>query len=699
MIRLPTAAVTALRNRLRDRGVRPSISLPTARASARADMDDVLDALIAEEYAPLCDAMYLMMAADQQLTAAERDVIRGALRELDDRIRTRHVEAMIAASAEALVCEGWDGRLRALSDTIGDDRARADAAILLAAAVAYADGEIAPAENDVMAMLMEALGVDDERMRVLIGSLERVNTVLERDAKVDAADVAVHAALRLRAPEDFERLAATTDRPDVTLVLRLYAAYVRACDDLLDRSVHPRSIPTASVTALGELARALQEGRSERLDELRASLEALVEALERVDRATSLRALSSDAADPLSAIEQALDRLSRLVARALERVGEPTAGSDVPVALRAAVAAVAQGRPGAPDALSQAIDRLLGWAAFTVPGAVLSTVGHVLRGVAALPLETESTAPAKAASEPSLPEWIPQSRVLGGFYVHAPLGDGGAGSVFVVSRAEERDDASAPRYALKVPHYDAVAARSVSEAEYLRVFKLEAGTLLSLPEHPNLAEFITFDARARPKPLLVMELVEGTDCLELLKKRELDCARVITILDGALSGLSAMHEAGVGHLDVKPSNIVLRRGGAPALVDFGLAGRHLRVGCATPMYASPEVWGHVEEGAPATPFSADVYSFGCVAFELLTGKMLFEGSHVLALMAAHFEHDGKPEAIARWMADPALSSIATWLSSCLRRSPAARPTVDALQAQLREIAPRLSAMKWPLPAA
>jgi serine/threonine protein kinase len=228
------------------------------------------------------------------------------------------------------------------------------------------------------------------------------------------------------------------------------------------------------------------------------------------------------------------------------------------------------------------------------------------------------------------------------------------------------------------------------------VFKLEAGALLALPEHPNLAGFVTFDAKARPKPLLVMELVEGTDCLAMVKSGGIESSRLVPILDGVLAGLAAMHESGVGHLDVKPGNIVLRPSGEPVLVDFGLAGRQLRVGCATPFYASPEVWGHVEEGAPASPFTADVYSFGCVAYELMTGKQLFEGSHVLAVMSAHFEHDGKPEAIQKMCDDPALAEIGAFLATCLRRSPKERPDAHGLRESLRAVGPKIAARAWPI---
>lgn len=669
MIRLPTAAITALRNRLRDRGARPSISVPTA-------VDDALDQMIVDHYGPLAETMYVMMAADGEISGSERDVIRGALRELDDRIRSRHVETMLASAAEALARDGRPARLAAIAEAVAGDVALGEAAVLLAAAVAYADGEIADAEDAVMLELLEVLSISHDRMRELLSSLERVDTVLERDGLADVADVLIHGALRLRTPEDFERLAATPDRPDVSLALRLYAAYVHANDDLLDKSTHPRSVPTASVAALRTMAEGLDVGRSPRLDELRGALCELAVALEAIDKCTALRPARAGIGD----VEQSLKELSEIAIRALERLGKRVIRNDIPTGLDKLIESAMRDDKERP-ALGFAIDRLIDAATLAVPGAVLTTVSHVLKRLPSLPVERPSAQ--LSPPEIALPEWIPGNRLLGGWYVERSLGVGGAGSVFVVTRAEDR---SGERYALKVPLYDAVAARTVSESEYLRVFKLEAGALLSLPEHPNIAEFVTFDARARPKPLLVMELVDGVDCGALVKSGELDRARALKILDGVLAGLSAMHDAGVGHLDIKPSNIVLRPSGEPALVDFGLAGRHLRVGCATPMYASPEVWGHVEDGV--SPFTADVYSFGCVAFELLTGKLLFGGTHVLALMAAHFDHDGRPEKVEELCkTEPELGEL---IASCLRRSAKDRPTVHELRTRLSTLtkAPR-----------
>ena len=130
----------------------------------------------------------------------------------------------------------------------------------------------------------------------------------------------------------------------------------------------------------------------------------------------------------------------------------------------------------------------------------------------------------------------------------------------------------------------------------MRMFRLEAGALLSVPEHKNVARFVTFDAGARPKPILVMELVEGSRCDQVLAVRGLDMPRALGILDGVLAGLEAMHAVGVGPLDVKPSNVILRPSGEPVLVDFGLAGRHIRPGCGTGCYCAPEVWGVLPRG-------------------------------------------------------------------------------------------------------
>ena len=175
------------------------------------------------------------------------------------------------------------------------------------------------------------------------------------------------------------------------------------------------------------------------------------------------------------------------------------------------------------------------------------------------------------------------------------LSAGAVGSVFVATRVEDKGrDRTAERFALKVPEYSASVARSLSEAEFLTMFRDEASALIALPQHPNLARFVTFDAGSKPKPILVMELVEGTTLEHLLEARGVDTARVLQVLDDVLRGPRGDALGGVGHLDLKPSNVVLRRDEQAVLVDFGLAGRHIRPGCATGAYGAPEVWGALE---------------------------------------------------------------------------------------------------------
>ena len=60
-----------------------------------------------------------------------------------------------------------------------------------------------------------------------------------------------------------------------------------------------------------------------------------------------------------------------------------------------------------------------------------------------------------------------------------------------------------------------------------------------------------------------------------------------------------MHGVGVAHLDLKPTNVVMRKGKEPVLVDFGLAGRHLRLGCGSGPYGAPEVWGLITGDDPS----------------------------------------------------------------------------------------------------
>jgi hypothetical protein len=301
--------------------------------------------------------------------------------------------------------------------------------------------------------------------------------------------------------------------------------------------------------------------------------------------------------------------------------------------------------------------------------------------------------PQTEVQDAPLPDWVPEDRVVGGYYVHRPLGRGAVGSVFVARRLDDLNVFGAPLFALKMPDYEAIKQQGLPQEMAEELFREEASALLSLPRHDNIARLVSYDGAART-PFLVMELVRGTSCETLLAQRRMSLKKALEIVDGVLDGLCAMHRAGVGHLDIKPSNVVLRDDTTPVLVDFGLAGRKIRPFFATGEYGAPEVW---QERTPdaATPWAADVYSFGCMAFELLTGAELFSAPTVHALIAQHEEHDGRPRGVEA-LATRGHGAIAAVLAGCLRRDPRHRFEAEELRPMLKAVGDNLLKGRWPL---
>lgn len=542
--------------------------------------------------------------------------------------------------------------------------------------------------------------------RAIAATVARAFDALVRDGAADAADVLLHAAMRLSDPADLEVLGEASMHPDVSQLLQLYARFASG------RAPTPGEDGSRPLARLGALERFVSDipaGATERTQAIRTALARLTRALAAVYAAPCLSALLPDqpgASDPnpLLSLEDAMGKLSQLAAGAHRRCGDmahdEASWRPSPEVLGAALARTVKGEPA--SELGHAVASATQTAYERLPLAVAEVVALVLAHLPKLPIEDlaarsdpNATASVRFLPDTPLPNWLPSRRTIGGFYVHRQLGAGGVGTVFVVSRVEDRHDPNSDRFALKIPDYDATAARSLSEAEFSKMFREEAGALLAIPEHENLARFVTFDAGAKPKPILVMELVEGVHCEALIASGTLTGATAVTMLDGILAGLEAMHAAGVGHLDVKPSNIILKQGGKPVLVDFGLAGRHLRPGCATGCYGAPEVWGIEGKG---TALTADVYSFGCLAFEVLTARTLFSAPTDVALISAHLTHDGLPGPIQAMAKDARSEPIAMFLYQCLRHRPEDRSTASALRRELRRLGPQIGTRSWPIAA-
>lgn len=130
--------------------------------------------MIVAEYGPLAEAMYLMMSADGEVSGEEREVLKGALRNLSgDAVRGVHIESMLDAAAKAVAKDGREVRMKEVIGQLNADPARAEVAFVLAAAVAFADDAIADEENETLNDFAEGLGIDEARANELLDAVDQ----------------------------------------------------------------------------------------------------------------------------------------------------------------------------------------------------------------------------------------------------------------------------------------------------------------------------------------------------------------------------------------------------------------------------------------------------------------------------------------------------------------------------------------------
>ncbi|MGD0675388.1 MAG: protein kinase [Polyangiaceae bacterium] len=525
--------------------------------------------------------------------------------------------------------------------------------------------------------------------RTIVAALARALDALVRVGNLDPVDALLVVARQVVDPVEIEMLAEASMDPDLVHVLRRYARFTAAvCNGEL------------TAGAVHELTRDLALNDSARSEALRAVLVRLAASLSAIANSVALRELAPNGGaepDTVAALEASLGALAQLVVGARGRLDPERAFNSPAMRVRPLTIAVARVLSGADPRLAEhvvaaSLDALLA----AVPRGLAKIVSDIVWRIVDLPLEGRPREGANARIADALPSWLPPRRTLGGFYVVRALSAGAVGSVFVATRLEEKGDESAERFALKVPVYSASAARILSETEFLKLFRDEATALMALPQHPNLARFVTFDVGSRPKPILVMELVEGTTFESLLQGRALTMALALRILLDVAAGLEAMHAVGIGHLDLKPSNVVLRQGEEAVLVDFGLSGRHIRPGCATGPYGAPEVWGAAESRMDLSPPKADIYSFACLVFEGLTSRVLFEAETEVAQIAAHVAHDGFPPLLRAMARSEGVSGLVELCGAMLRRDPLERPAISSVKRELVRLATVLGAARWPL---
>ena len=173
-MQLDRHALLRLRQSLRERG-QPSLPPPSSAASpphgspAKLANAGAEVRAAAERVAPICELLYLMMSVDGACTSEERELLRGAIRALTDgQLRSAMIDDMVAGFDDALLREGRSARLTFAAERLAADRADADAAFSLAAAIALAATDTDPRELALLDELGDQLGLSATRRRSLI---------------------------------------------------------------------------------------------------------------------------------------------------------------------------------------------------------------------------------------------------------------------------------------------------------------------------------------------------------------------------------------------------------------------------------------------------------------------------------------------------------------------------------------------------
>jgi tellurite resistance protein len=170
-----TSTIARLRDALLQSGRRPSVVLsPAYETLAREGLLTSEEATALQRVDPLAEIMFLMMSVDGNVADEEIVALRGAVRGLsDDLIRSGTLKVMVETYQRRLEQEGRDARLQEIAEDLSVEPSEAEGAFALAAAIALADDEVAPAENDFINQLADWLGIAPERADEILDQLDR----------------------------------------------------------------------------------------------------------------------------------------------------------------------------------------------------------------------------------------------------------------------------------------------------------------------------------------------------------------------------------------------------------------------------------------------------------------------------------------------------------------------------------------------
>jgi serine/threonine protein kinase len=268
------------------------------------------------------------------------------------------------------------------------------------------------------------------------------------------------------------------------------------------------------------------------------------------------------------------------------------------------------------------------------------------------------------------------SRVLGGRYeLQSRLGRGGMATVFRGS-----DRVLGRSVAVKV-----LASTFAKDGTFVERFRREAQAAAGL-NHPNVVA--VFDTGSDDGVhYIVMEYVEGRTLADVIREEgALPPTRAAEIAATVCRALSSAHEKGMVHRDVKPGNVLLTSDGGVKVADFGIA----RVVSGEPLTVTGSVMGTASYLSPEQATGSkvdrrsDIYSLGCVLYEMLTGRIPFEGDTPVSIAYKHVEE----EPTAPSSVNPAVpSALEAVVKRAMAKSPADRyQSSDEMARDLRHAA-------------
>ena len=266
------------------------------------------------------------------------------------------------------------------------------------------------------------------------------------------------------------------------------------------------------------------------------------------------------------------------------------------------------------------------------------------------------------------------SRRLKHYEIRQKIGVGGMATVY-----QARDTRSGAIVAVKVMH-----PHLAENQQYIERFRREAQTAMAL-DSPHVVRVLEFDHEGGVH-FLVMEYVAGVTVQQLIQERGgLPIHQAVDIAAQVASGLTAAHQYGIVHRDIKPQNVMITPDGTVKLMDFGIA-RSSAMGTMTqtgvfmgsPHYVSPE-----QAEGKRVDIRSDIYSLGIVLYQMLAGIVPFSADTPWAIMRQHLEREPVPIHRLRVDVPPEVEAVA---NRALAKDPAKRYQSPAeIYAALRAI--------------